>query len=80
MTMTVGVIGLGIMGGSIAANLLKNSFQVVGCDIDETCCNALVSVGGRAVTTARRPAAQTKKARHGSRSPLALPERSGPKG
>jgi putative dehydrogenase len=53
MTMTVGVIGLGIMGGSIAANLLKNSFQVVGCDIDETCCNALVSVGGRAVTTAR---------------------------
>ena len=53
MTTPVGVIGLGIMGGAIAANLLKNGFQVVGCDIDVTCRDALVSFGGRAVKTAR---------------------------
>jgi putative dehydrogenase len=53
MTTPVGVIGLGIMGGAIAANLLKSGFHVVGCDIAENCRDALVSVGGKAVATAR---------------------------
>lgn len=33
MSLTVGVIGLGPMGGNIAGNLLKNQFKVVGFDI-----------------------------------------------
>ncbi|MFL2546828.1 MAG: NAD(P)-dependent oxidoreductase [Candidatus Rariloculaceae bacterium] len=33
MSVTVGVIGLGPMGGNIAGNLLKNGFSVVGFDI-----------------------------------------------
>ena len=33
MSVTVGVIGLGPMGGNIAGNLLKNQFEVVGFDI-----------------------------------------------
>ena len=59
MTTPVGVIGLGIMGGAIAANLLKNGFHVVGCDIDETCREALVAAGGRAVKTVREVVAES---------------------
>jgi 3-hydroxyisobutyrate dehydrogenase-like beta-hydroxyacid dehydrogenase len=33
---TVGVIGLGIMGGSFARNLVKSGWRVVGYDIDAT--------------------------------------------
>ena len=33
MSVTVGVIGLGPMGGNIAGNLLKNGFTVVGFDV-----------------------------------------------
>ncbi|MFL2554184.1 MAG: NAD(P)-dependent oxidoreductase [Candidatus Rariloculaceae bacterium] len=33
MSVTVGVIGLGPMGGNIAGNLLKNGFAVVGFDV-----------------------------------------------
>jgi len=33
MSMSVGVIGLGPMGGNIAANLLKSDFQVIGFDL-----------------------------------------------
>ena len=33
MSLTVGVIGLGPMGGNIAGNLLKNKFKVIGFDI-----------------------------------------------
>ncbi|MBV8166407.1 MAG: NAD(P)-dependent oxidoreductase [Alphaproteobacteria bacterium] len=47
---SVGVIGLGIMGGSIAANLVKASFAVTGYDVlvDKTA--ALAQQGGRAAT------------------------------
>ena len=30
---TVGVIGLGIMGSAIAANLVKAGFEVIGTDL-----------------------------------------------
>ena len=32
MSLRVGVVGLGIMGGAFAANLVKNGFQVTGFD------------------------------------------------
>jgi len=34
MNKTIGIIGLGIMGGAIAANLVKAGFRVIGHDID----------------------------------------------
>ena len=33
MSVTIGVIGLGPMGGNVAGNLLMNEFEVVGFDI-----------------------------------------------
>lgn len=50
--MTVGLIGLGIMGSAIAANLLKKSAEVVGYDIDARRMAALVAAGGVAAGSA----------------------------
>jgi 2-hydroxy-3-oxopropionate reductase len=47
MESTVGVIGLGIMGGAMAHNLLKNSFRVVGYDPSSAAVQRLVDAGGR---------------------------------
>ena len=46
MALNVGIIGLGIMGGSIARNLLANNFQVCGCDILDANVQKLVTLGG----------------------------------
>ncbi len=56
---TVGVIGLGNMGGAIAANLLDAGFDVVGIDLDPARVEAFTVRGGVAVTS---PAAVTDKA------------------
>ena len=45
MSLTVGVIGLGPMGGNIAGNLLNNGFDVVGYDVKPECMKALVERG-----------------------------------
>jgi len=45
MSLTVGVIGLGPMGGNIAGNLLKNKFDVVGYDIEPERMSALSDLG-----------------------------------
>ena len=45
MSQTVGVIGLGPMGGHIAGNLLKNGFDVVGYDVKPECMAALAKQG-----------------------------------
>ncbi|NBO02173.1 MAG: NAD(P)-dependent oxidoreductase, partial [Betaproteobacteria bacterium] len=34
MKQTVGLVGLGIMGGAYARNLLSKGFEVVGFDVD----------------------------------------------
>jgi len=44
--MKVGVIGVGIMGSAIAANLLKKSAEVVGYDIDTRRVSDLAEAGG----------------------------------
>ena len=36
MDKTVGIIGLGIMGGAIACNLVERGWRVIGFDIDAT--------------------------------------------
>ena len=45
MSLKVGVIGLGPMGGNIAGNLLKKGFDVVGYDIKPECMDALDKLG-----------------------------------
>ncbi|HEY1360878.1 MAG TPA: NAD(P)-dependent oxidoreductase [Xanthobacteraceae bacterium] len=41
----VGIVGLGIMGGAFAANLVKAGWRVVGYDIDPARCRALARAG-----------------------------------
>ncbi len=45
MDKTVGLIGLGIMGGAIARNLVERGWQVVGFDTDATRCAELARAG-----------------------------------
>ncbi|MEA2935831.1 MAG: hypothetical protein QOD74_2477 [Variibacter sp.] len=57
---TVGVIGLGIMGGAIARNLVEAGWDVVGFDTDPTRCDAIgknnVRIAGDAAAVAREAA------------------------
>jgi len=46
---TIGIIGLGIMGGIMAQTLIQNQYQVVGFDIDQTACKRLKKLGGKAL-------------------------------
>jgi 3-hydroxyisobutyrate dehydrogenase-like beta-hydroxyacid dehydrogenase len=48
---TVGVIGLGIMGSAISANLMKAGFEVIGTDIVPDACAALKKAGGKPVAS-----------------------------
>ncbi|MDP6474322.1 MAG: NAD(P)-dependent oxidoreductase [Alphaproteobacteria bacterium] len=43
---TVGVIGLGIMGSAIAANLMQAGLRVVGTDVSEAALGAFAGAGG----------------------------------
>jgi 3-hydroxyisobutyrate dehydrogenase-like beta-hydroxyacid dehydrogenase len=47
----VGVIGLGIMGSSIAANLMRKRHRVIGFDIVPATRRSLARAGGRAVAS-----------------------------
>ncbi len=49
---TIAFIGLGNMGGPMAANLLKNGHTVIGFDLSATALEALVSAGGQASDSA----------------------------
>ncbi len=50
--MRIGFIGLGNMGGPMAANLLKAEHEVTGFDLAKAALDALAKSGGRAATTA----------------------------
>jgi len=50
---TVGIIGLGIMGGAFARNILGAGFNVIGHDIVEKNVQALLSLGGQAAPSSR---------------------------
>ena len=54
---TVGFVGLGIMGGPMAANLVRAGFDVVGHNRSPARQEALVRAGGRAAGSAREAAA-----------------------
>ena len=49
MTQTVGILGLGIMGGAMAANLLKAGHTVVGFDISQEALVRFGAAGGKAL-------------------------------
>lgn len=57
MTTTVGVIGLGQMGGAIGANLVKNGFAVVGYDVLAAARDKLAANGGAAKASVAEVAA-----------------------
>jgi L-threonate 2-dehydrogenase len=59
MTSSVGVIGLGNMGGAIAQNLLAAGFQVVGLDLDAARMESFTIGGGKPAAT---PAEVTQEA------------------
>jgi 3-hydroxyisobutyrate dehydrogenase len=50
--MRIGFIGLGNMGGPMAANLLKAGHEVAGFDLAKAALDALAKSGGRAAATA----------------------------
>ena len=51
MAETIGFIGLGAMGGGMAANLLKAGFALVVNDIDAAKVQALVARGAKSAAT-----------------------------
>jgi 3-hydroxyisobutyrate dehydrogenase-like beta-hydroxyacid dehydrogenase len=60
MDKTVGIVGLGIMGGAIARNLIDREWRVIGFDIDAVRRSSLPSPVSQSPTTsanwqARRP-------------------------
>jgi L-threonate 2-dehydrogenase len=48
MNKTVGIVGLGIMGGAIAHNLIERGWRVIGFDIDAARRTELEEIGGMA--------------------------------
>jgi putative dehydrogenase len=56
MTKTVGIVGLGIMGGAIARNLVERGWRVIGFDTDAARCAELapiLNIAGDAAEVAR---------------------------
>ena len=58
---TIGFIGLGAMGGGMAANLLKAGFPLVVNDIDKAKEAALVARGAKAAATPAEVARQSAR-------------------
>jgi len=57
-TPTVGFIGLGNMGGHMAANLLKAGYQLIAFDLNPESCNRAASRGAKIVTNLPELASQ----------------------
>src|SRR5947209_20512988 len=49
---TIGMVGLGLLGGALAGRLLKAGFAVMGFDRDPERCRFLASLGGDAAGSA----------------------------
>jgi L-threonate 2-dehydrogenase len=58
---TVGIIGLGIMGGAIARNLLASGYRVVGHDLDEAKRREMAAAGVEMVNGAAAVASQAEQ-------------------
>ena len=60
MGVTVGVVGLGIMGSAFSGNLLKADFQVIGYDVLSENIKALVDRGGAAASSPQEVAEKSE--------------------
>lgn len=60
MEKTAGIVGIGIMGGAMARNLLKDGFRVVGYDPSPAAMEAFVKAGGEAAGSPREVAERTR--------------------
>jgi 3-hydroxyisobutyrate dehydrogenase-like beta-hydroxyacid dehydrogenase len=58
MNKKIGMIGVGIMGSAMSANLLKAGYAVIGYDVDSQQLDALVRKGGSEVGSCREVAEQ----------------------
>ncbi|MCI3951980.1 MAG: 3-hydroxyisobutyrate dehydrogenase [Burkholderiales bacterium] len=58
MERRVGLVGVGIMGSAIAANLIKAGYHVVGFDVESARMQALAESGGVAASSPREVAQQ----------------------
>ncbi len=58
MQRKVGVVGVGIMGSAIGANLMKAGYTVVGFDVDAAQMRAFTAAGGVAANSPREVAGQ----------------------
>jgi 3-hydroxyisobutyrate dehydrogenase len=58
MNKPVGMIGLGNMGGAMAANLVKHGFRVVGCDPSAAACNRAAGAGAELVASPQEVSAR----------------------
>ena len=52
----VGVVGVGIMGGAMARNLLRDGFRVFGYDVSDAAMGALIDAGGERAGSPREVA------------------------
>jgi len=59
MYQKIGIIGVGIMGSAMAANLINAGYKVTGYDIDSQQVDALVRKGGSGAGSCREVAEQT---------------------
>jgi len=56
----VGIVGLGIMGGAFARNLVRAGWRVVGYDVDEARCRVMARAGVEIAHDAKTLAAEVK--------------------
>ena len=61
MTKTVGVVGLGIMGGAMSASLLKDGFEVFGFDLDPDKNAELTKAGGTVLGSPKEVAGKASR-------------------
>jgi 2-hydroxy-3-oxopropionate reductase len=57
---TIGIIGLGQMGGGIAANLSKAGYDVLGYDLQGEAVQRLIEAGGRAARSSEQIVAESQ--------------------
>lgn len=60
MEKVVGIVGVGIMGGAMARNLLKDGFRVIAYDLSPAALDAIVQAGGEAAGSPREVAERTR--------------------
>jgi len=60
MEKVVGIVGVGIMGGAMARNLLKDGFRVIAYDLSSAALDAIVQAGGEAAGSPREVAERTR--------------------